>query len=187
MIVHAANDISRQIAHEIKYKLISLKIDITTRHGKHVLGISTQFFTEGEIVTRCIGMVEIFARHNAVNITQDLLKCLQTISCDVNQIYAIAIDNARNMVASIDRVRSIQEDVTQMPLERNSSDQEDDAELDLENHMLRELDGICSCVRCLSHTIELAAKDVIKLYESEITDIRNYIKRLKNIDHVQTF
>jgi hypothetical protein len=186
LIKHAASEIRKKIALEVKNKLFSIKIDITTRHGKHILGITLQFSNEGKIVTRCVGMIEFFTNHNNINITQEVIKCLDSIECVVNQIYAIAIDNARNMVSTVDRVRFTQDNANYEPVDE-TIEEDDTAELQLENFMRLELKGLCSCVRCSSHTIELCAKDVIEIFERDLNVIRKYIKRLKNIDFVQVF
>lgn len=140
LIQQAASGIRSVIKNEVKNKLISLKIDITTRHGKHVLGISLQFFLEKKIVSRNVGMIEIFVRPNSVNIRNEIVKCLNEIQVSMNQVYAIAVDNARNMIATVDRIRLDQIDIIPPP-QYDVLQDEDKAELQLKHFISRELEG----------------------------------------------
>jgi hypothetical protein len=46
---------------------------------------------------------------------------------------------------------------------------------------------LCSTVRCISHTVELAAKDVIKIYAKDIEVIRKVVKKLRTIEYTKDF
>jgi hypothetical protein len=140
LLALAAHQIRQKIVLEIANKMVSLKIDITTRHGKHILGIILQFHSEEKIVSRNIGMIELFVRHSGKNISAEIVKVLDSFGCSMNQIYSIAIDNGRNMVTTVEFIRAAQT-VSTIP-EVETVEHNDHAEFQFERELKNELEGI---------------------------------------------
>ena len=54
-IVAASSAVRRRIAEELKGKLLCLKIDSASRHGRHILGINVQFREKSAVIIRTLG------------------------------------------------------------------------------------------------------------------------------------
>lgn len=82
-------------------------------------------------MSRNVGMIVILVRQNSSNIREEIVKRLNEIEVSMNQIYAIAVDNARNMIVTVDKIRLDQTDIIPTP-QYDVSQDEDEAELQLE-------------------------------------------------------
>lgn len=51
-VVDAARKVREFIRNQIDRKLISLKIDSASRHGRHIIGVNVQYEVDGEIANR---------------------------------------------------------------------------------------------------------------------------------------
>lgn len=91
-----AEKVKHLIAKETKKKLISLMIDIASRHNRSVLGIA--FFLDGQLVIRTIGMHALHASHTAKYVASIIKKKLAEYDIALNQIISITSDNAKNML-----------------------------------------------------------------------------------------
>lgn len=54
-VTKAAQHIRTYIRNEMAGKLISIKIDSASRHGRHIIGVNAQYEVNGEIVIRTLG------------------------------------------------------------------------------------------------------------------------------------
>lgn len=96
-IAEAAKKIKTKIENEVSGRLISVMADIGTRHEKSLFGISVQYVIEGKIIIRCIGMMHIRKRHQALNLKEILEKKLNEYGIKMSQIVAFTTDNGSNL------------------------------------------------------------------------------------------
>lgn len=100
-INHVSFEIIKSIKLEVKDTLLSLMVDIGSRNGRDILGISIQYMHEARIIIRSLGMILLNESHTAVNIKNKILACLQLFEIKPAQIISITTDNASNMLAMI--------------------------------------------------------------------------------------
>lgn len=96
-----SSEIREIIAKECRYTLISIMIDTVTRGKRSILGIIIRYVVNGDLFERCIGMVELFKTHNAVNLSNEIKIQLLNNGIKPKQVIAITTDNARNMQATV--------------------------------------------------------------------------------------
>lgn len=83
---------------EVDKRLVSVMVDIASKHYKSLLGVSIQYVLNNMIVVRSIGMVELHKSHTAKYILEKLLSCLNAHGINSHQIVSITSDNAANMI-----------------------------------------------------------------------------------------
>ena len=54
-VTDAARKVREFIKNEMTRKLISLKIDSASRHGRHIIGVNVQYEVDGEVAIRTLG------------------------------------------------------------------------------------------------------------------------------------
>lgn len=96
-IAEAAKKIKTKITNEISGRLVSVMADIGRRHDKSLFGISVQYVIDGKIITRCIGMMHIRKRHQALNLKEILEEKLNEYGIKKSQIIAFTTDNGSNL------------------------------------------------------------------------------------------
>lgn len=64
------SEIQRLISLEVRYLLVSLMVDIGSRNGRSILGLSIQFMCDGKISVRSIEMVLLTISHTGVKLKQ---------------------------------------------------------------------------------------------------------------------
>lgn len=97
-----ADDIVRRIKGELEGRMISIMMDMATRHSRSILGISIQYMLNGKIVVRTLAMEQITCKHTGMEIKKRLLAVLQKYEIKTDHIFAITTDNGSNMVKTID-------------------------------------------------------------------------------------
>lgn len=100
-IRNLSTEIMNAIKLEIKGLHLSLMVDIGSRNGRDILGISTQYMRDGRITIRSLGMILLSDAHTALNVKNKILACLHTFDINPSQIVSITTDNASNMLAMI--------------------------------------------------------------------------------------
>lgn len=109
---------------EIKDLLLSIMVDIGSRNGRDILGISIQYMYNGRVHIRSLGMILLCESHTAENIKNKMLACLKIFDIKASQIVSITTDNASNMISMIKSFNRVTDD---------SSGQDDDDTPDSEN------------------------------------------------------
>lgn len=97
-ITKLTRKISDQIRMEVNKRLLSVMVDIASKHNKSLLGVSIQYVLNNMIVVRSIGMVELHKSHTAKYILEKMLSCLNDHGINSQQIVSITSDNAANMI-----------------------------------------------------------------------------------------
>lgn len=102
-IIKLATDIQTQIKEEVHNRLVSMMVDIATRHQRSILGVKIRFSVNENPVERIIGMVRLMKSHNAAYVSDQILKCIESFEMRPLQIISLTTDNASNMKAAIKR------------------------------------------------------------------------------------
>lgn len=100
-IKEAYRQVKEVIAAEVKGKLISVMVDICTKHRKAILGVLIQYVVHGKIILRTLGMVRMKHPHTGLYISELIIKKLAEYGISVEQIYTVTSDNASNMTKAV--------------------------------------------------------------------------------------
>lgn len=92
-IIHKAIEIRNEIKEEIGNKLVCLKIDGATRHGRSFIGVNIQYILNRKIIIRTLGLREMFERSTSENLKNLILNILREYDITVHNIYTITTDN----------------------------------------------------------------------------------------------
>lgn len=193
-----ASEIKKKIRLEIKESLVSLMVDIGSKNGRDMLGISLQFVRDGRVVIRSIGMIQLTTSHTALNIKDEILAVLKEFDVQPSQVISITSDNASNMLSMIklfnqesngdneiqgmvcnENKEEEKEEEEDVPLNKNENIYDDDvirAEID---HILDEFNFV--------NTMSDAALEETVQREAEIfellDDSSHYIELLKSLQN----
>lgn len=99
-IEHVADTLREKIKTELKGRLISIMADIATKNHRGVLGINVQYYSEGKIVLRTIGAIEMHIRHFGENIKDLILQLLNSYGVSIDQVHSYTTDCGANMISS---------------------------------------------------------------------------------------
>ena len=157
---------------ELCNKLFCLKFDTASRFRRSVLGINAQFITDGKVVVRSLGMIELTKRHTAENLKQEVIMMLHDYGLNVEQIYTSTTDNGANMIKSVELLKEYQY------INEGGENEE---------HIENTTQPILGSIRCAAHTLQLAVHDVSKGNIKELEDVKNIIKKLRTIPYVNLF
>lgn len=102
-----ATKIRDRISSEVKGRMISVMVDIASKHSLSVLGISIQYINNECHVIRTIGLIELKERHTADYIAELIHSCLLSYQVEISQIVSLTTDNAANMGATVKRLNEI--------------------------------------------------------------------------------
>ncbi|XP_034237445.1 zinc finger BED domain-containing protein DAYSLEEPER-like [Thrips palmi] len=185
MIKDSAKELRNFIKNEIKGKVVSLKVDSTTKNGEPYFGVNIQFSKDGTTQLRTLAVKRLFLSQTAENLKNEIMTILREYDIEVSSLVSFTCDNGANMLRAADLLKEEQVeaqdlcDEIQMDLDLELRDDEDDS-LKL------------SSVKCAAHTLQLAvmddslkkspvevellkkARDAVKLLRTE-----TYRKRLK--------
>lgn len=96
-IEERASKIQNRVKFETKNAIISVLLDIATRHNRSVLGICIKYSFEHELFTRTIAMHTLRMSHTAENIYKMVIDALEKFNISIDQVYSVSSDNARNL------------------------------------------------------------------------------------------
>lgn len=177
-----ADKIRNHICKEIEGKLIHLKVDAATRCGRSILGVNIQFLNGPTIVIRSLGMLEVFKKHTAEHLKEEIMLLLHTYNVSPASIYAATTDNGANLLKAVRLLKEHSIDVDE--------EQTDDLaieENDVYEYTEQLISPLLSSVRCAAHTIQLSVHDVLKYYSEQLNKIREIVKKLRNNPYKNSF
>ena len=102
-----AEKVRNTIKKELKHRPLSILLDIGTRQGRSILGISVQFIKNSAVHVRSIGMIELTQRHTAVNLADVVKRCLKEYGIQKRQIISITTDNGANVLKMVRDLQTI--------------------------------------------------------------------------------
>lgn len=152
----------------LKDKMLSLKIDIASRHSRGILGVNVQYYRNQAIEVKSLGIIELHRKHTGLNLSMEIENILAEFSIRKQQLYTITSDNGKNVLKAIEFLNEDPESVL------NS---------DLENEELMgdiEIFSIKS-IRCAAHSMQLAVKDFLNVDARNdiVTIARKLVKTLR--------
>lgn len=103
-IIRISKKIKEIITHEVRDKIVAAMIDVVTKHQKSILGITIRYVINGKVVERGVGMVLLEKAHTAEYLSEEIWKCLREYGLSEKQVIAVTSDNARNMIAAINKL-----------------------------------------------------------------------------------
>lgn len=92
-----AQKVREKISKEVKSRGVSLLVDIVTKHGRSLLGVSIQYIISGKVFTRSIGMVHLKEQHTGKYLVRLIIDRLNELGIDIKQIITITTDNGANV------------------------------------------------------------------------------------------
>lgn len=83
-----------QIKNKLSEMLIYLKVDSTSRHMRHYLGINVQYSNNDEIVVINLGTIDTKGKQTAEYTKKIIEKCLDKFGINKINILGLSVDNA---------------------------------------------------------------------------------------------
>ena len=192
---------------KLYHRIISIKLDVATRHHRSVHGVNIQFYCNirKEIVIHTLGCIELLS-HTAWYLEKEVNKLLILYNIDRRNIYCFTSYNGAIMISLRKMLRRLQHDqilsAEMKRMQENrvdssaSEDSKDDSEGELQgcfneetgvlklNFSFTAEDGLSSLLkvfRCAAHTLQLAVHDSLaKIPETPINRIRTVVKNLRS-------
>lgn len=101
-----AEKVREKISTEVKNRAISLLVDIVTKRGRSILGVSIQYIVGGKVFTRSVGMIHLERRHTGKYLAQLIIDRLKELGIDMKQIITITTDNGANVLKMVKDLES---------------------------------------------------------------------------------
>ncbi|XP_043464663.1 zinc finger BED domain-containing protein 4-like [Leptopilina heterotoma] len=155
-----------------KIPLISMKVDIASRHNRSFFGLNIQFVKDGALHLRTLAVRELFSSHTSENLKIVVNEILSNYNIFNDRIYTFTSDNGRNMVKLGELLQETQ-------VEEDSVDEAVNNEVNF---------SATTLVRCCVHTLQLAVLDAINdpSVNRIIAKARHAVKALRNESTLQT-
>lgn len=116
-----ANEARNVIKEQVKFRALSLIVDIVTKRGRSIFGVSIQYIFHGNLKVRSIGMIELLQSHTAKYLA-DMICCrLKTFEISLKQIVTITTDNGANVLKMVQEIDEILQDSITTQCDANSS------------------------------------------------------------------
>lgn len=114
--------IKKIVIDEVEGTMISVMIDIVTKHARSYLGVTIQYVLHGRIQNRSIGFVRLTQPHTGLYIAQVLEELLGEYGISINQIYIMTADNAYNNKKALKELQQL------LKSRRNAAEENSDTE-----------------------------------------------------------
>lgn len=101
-ISKTALKVKSHIRNEINGTLVSMMLDIASKHNESFLGIDIRFVSKGVISERTIGMIPLIDRHSAEYLSRETIKCAREFGVTSEKISSLTTDNGANVLAIVD-------------------------------------------------------------------------------------
>lgn len=183
-----ADAVREKMKTELSNRLLSVTADIATKNHRAVLGINVQYYSEGQIILRTIGMIEMHLRHTGENIKDLITQLLDSYNISMDQIHSYTTDNAANIAASGDWLNEAAKEYNE---ELNIEDFEFNQEFaeifkNLSDSLGRDFAGIqlpsITGIGCAAHILQLIIHEALKdtCEQAIINNVRDVMKELRN-------
>lgn len=158
--------------------------------------ICNLFMLENKIVIRTLGrMIEVNFQQTAENLKEQILAVLMEYEINLLQVYCVTTDNGANMLKAIKLLKEAINNVEMNPNDNETIDNEELRNAMQDDLIYSRIDtllesssiGLVTSVRCASHTLQLVVHDVIKQYKNELSECREYIKKLRTGSYKNLF
>lgn len=168
--------IKEKIKSEMRGKLVSLQLDLTTRMNRHILGVNTQYYIDGEFHVRNLAMRTLSVNTTALNLAHEVEQILHEYDLSIHDIYTITTDNGTNVLGCTKILRIMQERKMEEYLSTQNANTVDMealmALIDIETQRIRcgEPLHFLFQIHCAAHTLNLVLGDVL-----DMPEIKNFI------------
>lgn len=186
------------IKNEVSGNLVSLKLDLATRHGRSMIGVNIQLSMKGNLTTRTLGLIETTDRHTAKYIEKEIMQLLNTFSIKITQLYSTTTDCGSNVLKFVKLMINGQEKqfcqdaeeemiTTEVPSEEEIAS--DEIPEETPDELLVELDSILRSVKCGAHALNLVVVEAISKehIKTIIAQVRELVKILRSELYKQSF
>ncbi|CAH0563039.1 unnamed protein product [Brassicogethes aeneus] len=165
-VFEEAERITSEIKKEVQEtKLVSVKVDIASRHGRSFLGLNLQFISREKLSIRTLGVEEITEKHSGENLKNLMFKIFDSFELSVQSIYSFTSDNATNMIklctlldkeinSQIELLYDLETIGDDELIERNTENEEDNRILNSLQECTMLLPGSSIInIQCAAHTV----------------------------------
>lgn len=169
LVIEEANQQKDLLKITLHGKFIHLKVDGCTRHRINYFAINVQFVDENQTVIRTLAVRDTDAQHSSIYLKELIVNVLHEFEIDQKQVLSIVTDNARNMIATVDKMNIRQMDsITDCEMDENDDSIDDFIEAAASLFKVQHM-------RCAEHTLQLAIRDGLKgrFATSIITKLRS--------------
>lgn len=175
-----------KISSEVKNRAISLLVDIVTKRGRSILGVSIQYILDGKHKVRSIGMIELNDSHTGIYLAEVIKNRLNELSIDLRQVITITTDNGANVLKM---VRDMEEHLNHAIDEaKNAIDRTNETSVDREIEELLALTGSESDEEAIQMILERdydePTEEVLQEHENLLTAITTSLKNAYGIEVV---
>ncbi|XP_017139241.1 uncharacterized protein LOC108153647 [Drosophila miranda] len=162
--------VKASIVNGMKLKLVSLKLDIASGHGRGILGVSAQFYEDKAIKVVTLGVIELNKEHTGASLGAETENILEEFGLTRNQIYSVTSDNGRDVIKSIG--------IKNEDFDGSCDDDEEELKPQVNIYSI-------ASVRCAAHTLQLAVKDFLKTFAKDtlIGKARRLVKALRTVTY----
>ncbi|XP_065666282.1 uncharacterized protein LOC136087438 [Hydra vulgaris] len=118
-----------QIKNKLSEMLIYLKVDSTSRHMRHYLGINVQYSNNDEIVVIYLGTIDTKGKQTAEYTKKIIEKCLDKFGINKINILGLSVDNAAVNIKlvrdfGISAIEEIKDDKSDLSVETDEFDED---------------------------------------------------------------
>lgn len=175
--------LKKEISEEMKGKLLSLKIDLSSKNNRCILGINASYFINNIFVNRCLAMKNM--RSDVVDgltIAKMIKSVLEEYGSSVDSIYSVTSDNGSNVLRAIEILKIFQNHILDEYIEASAEDLDPSitervVQQELERQSMNIDDHTLFGVRCSSHRLDLAIDDAI----AGSADVKSIISSAKEV------
>lgn len=189
-IERIADAVREKIKTELSNRLLSVMADIATKNHRAVLAINVQYYSEGQIILRQIGMIEMHLRHSGENIKDLITQLLSSYNISMDQIHSYTTDNGANIVASggwlNKEAEQYNEQINIEEFESNADGKFAEILKNLSDLLGRDFVGIqlpsITGIGCAAHILQLIIHEALKdtCEQTIINNVREVMKELRN-------
>lgn len=107
--LQAQGIIKKKIKSELRGKLVSLQLDLTTHLNRCIFGVNTQYYVDDQLKVKTLLMKRLPDNTTGVNLAKGIENTLYDYALDIDNIYTITTDNGANVLACTKILRIMQE------------------------------------------------------------------------------
>lgn len=96
-----AEKIREKISNEVKNRALSLLVDIVTKRGRSILGVSVQYIIDSKVIVRSIGMIALDEKHTGKYLADLITERLNLLGIHLKQIISVTTDNGANVLRMV--------------------------------------------------------------------------------------
>lgn len=176
--------IKNKIIEETKNRIISLQLDIATKHNRGILGVNIQYVNNSIVVVRALKMINLTKQHTGKNLASEVKLILEEFGLTLRQMYSITTDNGPNVLLSAEILNDLAEEPTNefidsaWTLEEIEADFFDEILKETERELFNvDIPEYIVSLSCGAHTFQLAIKDAL----ADCTETTDLIEKCRSI------